>query len=97
MRLSQRPQSEWAAASAGRLEIAGNVVCFPEMSEESFSNPLLPCWEPVVGEASHRTYDTVDKRDSVKFKKDHFGLLVTVCQNVIAVNAILIQRSSGCH
>lgn len=61
MRLSQRPGSERAAASASRLETAGCVVCFPEMLEEFLSNPPLPCWAPVVGEASQRTYDAVDK------------------------------------
>lgn len=69
MCLSQKPGPEQAAASASRLQTAGCVVLFPEMSEESFPNPPLPCWEPVVGEVSHRTYDTVDKRDFMRFSQ----------------------------
>ncbi len=75
MCLSQRPGSEWASASASRLETAGCVVCFPETSEESVSNPPLPCWGPVVGGASYRTYDTVDKRGSVQFSQIKKGSL----------------------
>lgn len=78
MCLSQRPGSEWAAASASRLETAGCVVCFPEMSEELFSNPPLPCWAPVVGEASQRTYDAVDKRDSMRFSQIKKGSLLVI-------------------
>lgn len=51
------------------------VVCFPKLSEESFSNPLLPCWEAIVGEASHRTYDTDDKRDFIQFSQIKKGSL----------------------
>lgn len=107
MSLSQRSGSEWAAASASRLETAGCVVCFPEMSEESFSNPRLPCWEPVVGEASHRTYDSVDKRDSMRFSQIKKGSLCVISYLFVRMLSLLKRylfkahlvalNASGCH
>lgn len=80
MCLRQGPGSDWAAASASRRETAGCVVCFPEMSEEFSTNPPLPCWVPVVGDASQRTYDTVDKRDSMRFSQIKKGSLWVISE-----------------
>lgn len=80
MCLRQRPGSDWAAASASRRETAGCVVCFPEMSEEFSTNPPLPCWVPVVGDASQRTYDTVDKRDFMRFSQIKKGSLWVISE-----------------
>lgn len=53
-------------------------MCFPEISEEFFSNPRSPAGSLVL-EKHHREHMTMLIRgapcDSVKLKYDHFGLL----------------------
>lgn len=77
------------------------------MSVESSPNPVLPYWEPVVGEASHGTYDTADKRDSIRssqIKKGSLGIIHKLFVRMLSLfmrylpNDHFVElNASGCH
>lgn len=90
---------EWAAAFADWLKTAGCVACFLEMSEQSFSNLLLSCWEPVVEEVSHRTYDIVDKGtpyDLVKLKKGSLWVISQLFVRMLSLSIWYLFKGVQC-